>query len=176
MTISIEYLIPRLRLRIGDIDSSSYRYLDEWLMIALVASIRGLERWWGSKYKATEGGQVSRNASYTKFEFGENEGVIQKKDEDIIILKAALIVLEGSLENSAWAIGSWKDAEISYSNIQSGNLRGDTIKRIKEELDSILKPPSKRLTRGYRATILEEVSEDTQTVVPEDFERTVIVL
>jgi hypothetical protein len=160
MSVDIVYLIPRLRLRIGDITVATYRYLDEWLVIAIIEAIRSLERYWGSKYICTDAGLVTRNTAYTQFEFAETQGVIQKKDEYIILLKAALVVLEGSLENSAWTFGSWKDAEISYSNIQGGNIRGDTIKSIKAELDSILKPPTKRLTRGYRATILEEVGED----------------
>jgi len=173
---SIDYLIPTLRIRIGDIDSSKYRYLDEWLMIALIAAVRGLERYWGSKYKITEGGAITRNASYTNFEFAESEGLVQKKDEDIIVIKAALVVLEGSLENSAWNIGSWKDAEISYSNIQSGNLRGDTIKNLKAELDSLIKSPSKRLTRGGRQSILEEVSPLGTEIVPNDLDHSIRII
>lgn len=172
----VTYLIPQLRLKIGDITPASYRYLDEWLEVALSSAIRGLERYWGSKYKISDAGVVTRNADYTQFEFPESEGLIQKKDEDIIVIKAALITLEGSLENSAWTMGSWKDAEISYSNIQSGNIRGDTLKRLQAQLDALIKPPSKRLTRGYRATILEEVSSDCDVVVPEDFNKTVINL
>lgn len=168
-TVSIEYLIPMLRLRIGDMDSSSYRYLDEWLVTALIASVRGLQRYWYSKYIITEGGEVYRNTEYTDFEFEESDGVIQQKDEEIIVIKAALIVLEGSLENSAWSIGSWKDIEISYSNIKSGDLRGDTIRRLKEELDSLIKSPMKRLTRGGRQSILQEVSVgDTYPKMLED--------
>lgn len=158
MEVTLDYLIPVLRLRIGDVNEASYRYLDEWLMIALTAAVRSLERYWGSKYIVDDSGTVARYEDYAYFEFPESSGVIQKKDENIIILKAALIILEGSLENMAWSTGSWKDAEISYSNIQSGNLRGETIKSIKAELDSLIKSPIKRLTRGYRATILEEVS------------------
>jgi hypothetical protein len=173
MTESVEYLIPTLRLRIGDIDSSKYRYMDEWLMIALVASVRSLERYWGSKYVITEGGVVTRNASYANFEFGESEGVIQKKDEHIIVTKAALITLEGSLENSAWAIGSWKDAEISVSNIEAGKLRTETLRNLRAELDSLIKSPMKRLTKGSRATILEEVTGFQ--VVPEDTVKIIII-
>lgn len=172
-TVSVEYLLPMLRVRIGDLNSESYRYMDEWLLVSLIASIRGLERYWGSKYFVTDGGEVTRNASYTQFEFSEDSGVIQTKDEEIIVIKAALIILEGSLENSAWAIGSWKDAEISYSNIQAGNLRGDTIKRLREELASLIKSPMKRLTRGSRQSLLEEVAYTE--VVPEDFNKSIIL-
>lgn len=154
MAESVEYLLPTLRLRIGDIDETSYRYLDEWLLVALIMSIRSLERYWGSKYIVTEGGYVTRNSEYLNFEFEESEGVIQRKDEDIIVIKAALIVLEGSLENSAWSIGSWRDAEIAVSNIESGKLRTETLRNLKAELDSLIKAPTKRLTSGSRRGIL----------------------
>lgn len=154
--VSVDQLLSQLRLRLGDINEDSYRYMDEWLLLSLVMAIRSLERYWGSKYKVTDGGTVSRNEDYANFEFEESSGVIQTKDEEIIIIKAALIVLEGSLENSAWDIGSWRDAEISVSSIKSGDLRSETIRKLQAELDSLIKSPSKRLTRGYRATILEE--------------------
>ena len=156
MAESIEYLLPTLRLRIGDIDNTAYRYLDEWLIIGMVAAVRSLERYWGSKYKITEGGSITRNELYLDFEFEESEGLIQKKDEDIIIIKAALMILEGSLENSAWDVGSWKDAEIAYSNISSGKLREGILRNLKTELDSLIKSPSKRLTRGSRSSILSK--------------------
>ena len=156
MAESVEYLLPTLRLRIGDIDNTAYRYLDEWLVIGLVAAVRSLERYWGSKYKITEGGTITRNELYLDFEFEESEGLVQKKDEDIIIIKAALMVLEGSLENSAWDAGSWKDAEIAYSNISSGKLREGILNNLKTELDSLIKSPSKRLTKGSRSSILSK--------------------
>jgi hypothetical protein len=173
MTESVEYLIPTLRLKIGDINSATYRYMDEWLVVALIASVRSLERYWGSKYIITEGGAITRNTGYTNFEFEESEGVIQRKDEHIIVTKAALIILEGSLENSAWAIGSWKDAEISVSNIEAGKLRTETLRNLRTELDSLIKSPMKRLTKGSRATILEEVTGFQ--VVPEDTVKIIII-
>lgn len=157
----VEYLIPFLRLKLGDINPLTYRYLDEWLKISLITSVRSLERYWGSKYIVEDSGIVSRNASYTQFEFEEADGIIQKKDENIIVIKAALIILEGSLENSAWSAGSWRDAEISYSNIEGGRLRTETLRNLKAELDSLIKSPMKRLTRGYRATIIEEVDSNS---------------
>ena len=157
MTINIDYLIPQLRLRIGDTTESTYRYLDEWLKIALIASVRVLQRYWKSKYLIADSGVVTRNLLITTFEFTEEEsGVIQEKDEDIIILKAAIIILEGSLENSAWDFGSWKDNEIAVSSIESGRVRGEILSRLQAELDSLIKPPTKQLAQGYRQSILEE--------------------
>lgn len=152
---SIEYLLPMLRLRIGDINPASYRYMDEWLVLSLIASVRSLERYWDSKYHITDGGVITRDEDYEYFTFEEEDGIVQTMDEIIIVLKASLIVLQGTLENNAWDLGSWRDAEISYSNIASGNVRSDTLKRLQSELDAYLKSPMKRLVGSYRETILE---------------------
>jgi len=38
-TTTIDYLLPELRLHLGDIDPSTYRYASEWLEVALEMSI-----------------------------------------------------------------------------------------------------------------------------------------
>lgn len=156
-TTDLDYLLPYLRLKIGDTDSTAYKYLDEWLQTALILAVKSLSRYWGSKYFVTDAGVVTRNADYEQFEFEESDGLIQSKDEDIIIIKAAIIILGGSLENSAWNLGSWRDAEIYYSNTESGRIRKDSVDRLQAELDSMIKAPMKRLTKGYRETLIEEV-------------------
>ena len=157
MTQNVDYLLPYLRLKIGDTDATTYKYLDEWLKTSLILAVRALGRRWGSKYIVTDSGVVSRNTSYTDWEFDESYGTIQDKDENPIILQAALLVLQGSLESSAWNIGSWRDAEISVSNIQQGVLRDQTIKNLQTELDSIVRPPSKRLVVSTRRTFIPEL-------------------
>jgi len=159
--VNISYLIPQVRLKVGDINAASYRYLDEWILLALVAAVRSLARRWDSKYLITDEGLISRNNEYLDFEFDEDEldtsTIVQEKDEEPIVLKAAIILVEGDLENSAWNLGSWRDAEIYYSNTESGRIRSGLIAGLKEDLDKILKPPSKRLVKGSKAIILEEV-------------------
>src|ERR1035437_10086876 len=123
MAVAVDYLIPYLRLRLGDLTPATYRYLDEWLSSALIASVRILGRYWGFKYFVDDSGLVSRNSNCYTFAFEENLGIIEGQDEDIIVLKAAIIVLEGNLENSAWSISSWKDSEISFSNLEQSRSR-----------------------------------------------------
>ncbi len=152
-SINVEYLIPDVRLELGDLTPATYRYLDEWILAALIASVRTLSRRWSSKYFVDALGEVTRNPNTTTFEFTEAEqGVIQQKDERIIVIQASLIVLEGSLESSAWSIGSWRDAELSVSNIASGDLRKNHIGSLREELDSMIKPGSKRLVNAIRTS------------------------
>ena len=48
--INMEYLLPSLRLHLGDTNSDSYRYLDAWLRRALVNAVISLQGWWNSQY------------------------------------------------------------------------------------------------------------------------------
>ena len=40
VSTDLDYLIPSLRLHLGDTDSSSYRYIDGWLKVALVDGLK----------------------------------------------------------------------------------------------------------------------------------------
>jgi hypothetical protein len=66
---------------------------------------------------------------------------------------SAITVLSGDLENNAWNISSWKDAEISYSNIESGKVKNDFIKRLWDELMYLLTPPSKKLAGTRKGSL-----------------------
>jgi len=149
---NIEYLIPQLRLTIGDLNEDSYRYLDEWLKTSLIVSVRSLARRWGSKYFISDNGTIERNTDYADFEFEEAFGVVQEKDERIIVVNAAVIVLQGSLENTAWNLGSWRDSEIAYSNLETGRTKKDILDRLTNELDGYLKSPAKRLVGTSKVT------------------------
>lgn len=154
--VNIDYLIDQVRLELGDVNPTTYRYLNEWIVLALIVAVRTLARRWESKYKITNDGEISRNANTPTFEFTEEEeGVVQQKDERLIVVQASLILLEGSLESSAWNIGSWRDAELAVSNIESGKLRGDHVRALRDELDSILKPAGKRLMKSRRNSVLK---------------------
>jgi hypothetical protein len=141
--VNYDYLIDSLRLHLGDIDSTSYRYLDEWLRTALALSIKGLQKRWNYRYLLDDDYNVYRNTNIT-FLFAEPP-IIQHGDEDPIILKASIILKSGTLENSSYNYGSWRDFEISYSNIESSRSKDSSLRRDMEMLDEILKPPQKRL-------------------------------
>lgn len=147
-TESLDYLIPRLRLHMGDIDSSSYRYLDEWLLLALVSSVESLQRWWNFRYLTDDNDQVYRNTNLV-FPIAEPP-VIQASDVRPIILMSAIILKDGALQSMSWNTGSWRDAEISYSNIEGGKQRDSSLKKDWEELKSLLTPPTKKLTQSNK--------------------------
>jgi hypothetical protein len=148
---NVEFLIPYLRLRLGDIDCESYRYSTEWLHRAIDAAIQVLGRWWNYKYLLDTEGDVYRNPN-GYFVIGEPP-LLEGSDAQIIVLMAAYITLEGSLENSAWDFVSWRDAELAYSNLESSRARNSNLQRIWDELVSTLKVPQKRLARALKMSL-----------------------
>lgn len=147
-TANLSYLIPRLRLQLGDINPDSYRHLDEWLRLSLIVAIESLQPWWKRKYLLDANDDVYRNGNQIY-----NQAVppvIQAEDIRPIILMSSLIIKSGDLENFSWNVGAWRDAEISYSNIEGSRRKSDLLKKDWEELTSILKPPQKRLSSSNK--------------------------
>jgi hypothetical protein len=148
-TVDPGYLIPFVRLYLGDVDPTAYRYTQPWLDVAIEASINS--SWFSNKYTMDSSGLVSRNPNEW---FSQNEPpVIMAEDERPIVLLAAAIVLQGSLENSAWNLASWKDNEISYSNLEMGRSRNASLQRIWDELLYLMLPPTKRLAGTQKASL-----------------------
>lgn len=148
---NIDYLIPYVRLRLGDTDASNYKYTSEWIQSALLASIQMLGNWWNLKYLLDDNSNVYRN-TYSSFTFPEPP-IIEMQDNQIVALMATYIILEGSLENTAWDFVSWRDAEISFSNLESSRARSATLQRLWDELTSTMKIPTKRLARTLKGTL-----------------------
>jgi hypothetical protein len=163
-TTNLDYLIDSLRLHLGDTTAGSYRYTDEWLRTSLVMSVKALQRWWDYKYLVDTDYNVYRNQHWT-YLFPEPP-IIEHGDESPVILMASIIIKEGSLENNSWSVGSWKDAEIAYSNIEGNKAKVASIEKDREALEDILKPPTKRLARtkkgslpGYKGNEYERVTK-----------------
>lgn len=149
---NLDYLLPFLRQRIGDIDSGSYRYTNEWLQTALVAAVWALEKRWSRKYLVDSSNNVYRNTVDWSY-LDTSPPIVQHMDVQPILLQAAIIVLSGSLESYAWHLGRWRDAEVSYSNIESGKTRDKNLSRLIEELDDILPPKSKKLKGSLKGSL-----------------------
>jgi len=146
---NLDYLITDLRLHLGD-TSEPYRYTDAWLRTSLVMSVKALMRWWNYKYLIDTDYNASRNPNVT-FLFA-SPPIIEYGDEHPIVLMASIIIKEGSLQESAWSAGSWRDAEIAYSNIEGNRARTQSLLKDWETLESILKPPQKRLAQAKKAS------------------------
>jgi len=148
---NLDYLIDFLRLQLGDTNPMSYRYLDEWLRTAIVMAIKISGRWLGDKYRLDSDYHVYRNPDVIFF--FDADPIIEDRDERVIILLASIMTKQGSLENNAWSIGSWRDAEISVSNIESGKELVKSIDRDWNELKDLIKVPAKRLARSIKGSL-----------------------
>ncbi len=147
----ISVLIPLLRVKIGDLVPTNYRYLDDWLMTALSASVQSI---WNRKYYIDDLGNVTRTSSLSYFSTDENiVGALEPRDRLPITINAAIIILQGGLENNAWNLSSWRDAEISFSNLESGRIMDSNLKSLFAELYTYITPPTKRLARTTSAPL-----------------------
>lgn len=148
----LDYLIPELRWRLGDTDATAYRYLDSWLRVSLVSALKSLQRWWRIRYTIDESTyEVSRYAGST-FDADEPP-TIEQSDETPILIMASILTKSGVLQNSSWTIGSWRDAEVAVSNIESGRMKDSSLSRDWQELLWYLMPPTKKLTGIVRTDI-----------------------
>lgn len=148
VAINLDYLIPTLRLHLGDTDAASYRYIDGWLRVALVSGVKSLQRWWGDRYLVDSTNNVERGTNYT-FLYTDPP-LIQGMDERPLILMAAILIKSGSLESNSWNVGSWKDAEIAVSNIEGNKAKQFGLGLDWEELKLYIVPPTKRLSPALR--------------------------
>jgi hypothetical protein len=155
MNTTLDYLLPEVRVLIGDLNSTSYRYLDEWLLLSLAVAVKRYQRYYTPpKYVIDNDGNVSRNVRSTRFTTDESEeGTIEKLDEPILALIAAIVTLEGGLENSAWNIVSWKDSEVSFNNNESGRMKDNNLSRLKNDLSELIKSPTKRLAGSTKSSL-----------------------
>jgi hypothetical protein len=133
-------------------DSASYTYSDEWLRVALVSAVEALMPRWNYKYLLDGEDDAYRNTAI-RFLFSEPP-VVERGDVWPIIIQAAIIIKEGSLENLSWNLGAWRDAEISYSNLEGSRAKGLSIQRDIEILDSMLPWRSKRLASPIKGHLV----------------------
>ncbi len=143
LTTNLHEFVERLILHLGDVDEASYTYDDEWLRVALISAVEMLMPRWNFKYLLNGEDDVYRNPSI-RFLFPEPP-VVARGDVWPIVIQASIIMKEGSLENLSWSLGAWRDAEISYSNLEGSRAKGRSIDRDIEMLDTMLPWRGKRL-------------------------------
>lgn len=160
VTTDLAQYTERLRLHLGDTNESSPRYLAEWLRVALVAGVELLMPRWNFKYLLNDEDDVYRNPNIN-FVLPEPP-VIERSDVWPIILQASIIIKEGSLENMSWNFVAWRDAEISYSNLESSRAKDQSVERDIKLLDSMLPWRAKRLAqprKGHLPGYLDNLYE-----------------
>lgn len=148
LTTNLFEYIEKLRLHLGDTDPDSYRYMDEWLRASLISAVELLMPRWNYKYLLNDEDDVYRNTT-VRFLFSEPP-VIERGDVWPIILQASIIIKEGSMESVSWSLGAWRDAEISYSNLEGSRAKDRSIERDIELLDQMLPWRTKRLAQPIK--------------------------
>lgn len=165
---NLDYLMPRLRLKFGDLDGSIYS--DTTMRTALVYGVQDLQRRWSSKYQTysdallvdpqpdtVPAGYVYASTvhGYAFVPSGLAVGsvfrnpfvtftqysppIIQTEDEEAIILAAKLLLRRTQISSSAASFVSWKTEDIAYSNLGSERSLSKILETDQAELDAYFK-------------------------------------
>lgn len=132
---NLETLVLPLRVQIGDTGGTP-SLSDEYLHMVLIESVAALMARWNDKYYVTNAGVVLRNANYGTFDWS-SPPEIQHKDRRPIVLQASVLIKSGSKFSQSGDVVSWRDEEISYSNIESARQRSSTLEDDTRELNMI---------------------------------------
>lgn len=167
----IDYLIGSLRTHLGDV-AAPFQFSDGLLRKSLVDGIKALTKRWQTRYTVACSGysvisgldygtwSVSRTPAGWRFPVDEPPTILVE-DERPIVLQAAITIKRGLMQRNALSFGSWRDDEISVSNIAGGDALEKSISRDEAELDEILPPRSQKLAHprkqslvGFSSTVL----------------------
>lgn len=158
----LDYLMGSLRVHLGDLNSP-YTYSDGFLRKALIDGFKALGKRWQRRYTIVASGYmvasgydygyylVSRTSNYS---FAEAEPpVILLEDERAVVLSASIAIKRGQLQNMAANLGSWKDDEISQSNIESGKAVQLSLTLDVDELEMLLPSRSRKLAKASKQSL-----------------------
>jgi hypothetical protein len=99
-------------------------------------SVEALMTRWSNRYYISADGVVTRNPNCT-FEFS-TPPVIQSKDKRAIVLMASIILKSGKKNTQSSSTASWKDDEVSYSNIEGSKQLSSSLTEDINELNRML--------------------------------------
>lgn len=160
----LDYLLGSLRIHLGDF-TSPYTYSDGFLRKSLVDAFKSLGNRWQRRYNLLVSGysvvsgfdlgyySVERNLDKYVFQ-DEEPPIIMLDDERPLVLMAAINIKRGVLQNISLTLGSWRDDEISQSNIESGKALETSLTLDVNELESILPSRAKKLARASKQSLL----------------------
>ena len=139
----LDFLIPELRVMLNDITPVP-TYQDNYLRAVLVHALKSLGRRWNNRYLINTQYVVSRNDTVVSYTI-DAPPIIEQDDQYVICLASVIMVKKAQIYDSSWDVASWKDDEISYSNIQAAKERDSSLLRDIAELEQLL---NKRLYSG----------------------------
>jgi hypothetical protein len=138
-TTTLGYLIAPLRRQLSDY-TEPYTYSDVVLSGFLLDSIKALGNRWNNRYRVATVDSVPdlviRNGDAYLFEFSEPP-VIQYQDERAVVLQASILIKSSTKWSESGSAVTWKDEEISYSNLESARQRSSTLQDDIDELNKL---------------------------------------
>lgn len=146
-TSNLEQLLDFLRLHIGDTGIATYS--DETLHNALRYAVSSLMPRWSNKYYLDVDGVVHRSPDGSLFYFS-SPPVVQSSDVRPIVLMASIIMKGGKKFSGVDNAVSWRDDEVSFSNLESSRQMTSTLNDDINELNRVL--PTK-LARPLHGTL-----------------------
>ncbi len=150
----LDQLIPDLRLHIWDYEVP-YTFSDDMLKFCLVAGLKMLMPRWSYRYIPIDNTTSWSVARSTEEDFPlPSPPVIMYHDERPIILAAAIMLKSGKIYTASWDTVSWRDDEVSYSNITGGKMAEGSLLRDMDELDRLIPARGKRLAQAKKQSLL----------------------
>lgn len=150
-TTNIDYLITALRLHLND-ETEPYTFTDTVLRTRLVYAVKALMPRWNNKYLINEDTNYVERNPHVTYLFADPP-LVQHQDERPIVLQASIDVKNSLIYTSSWNIGSWKDDEVSYSNIEGSKSVNESLNRDIEELKALLPDARKRLAQPSKQSL-----------------------
>jgi hypothetical protein len=142
----LDYLIPALRMHIGDPNATVYT--DNFLKRALVMGFYLVQPRWNFRYLMDANYTVTRNPNTTFLH--ASPPVILYADERPIYVAAAIALRSGLIWTAGSDAVSWKDEEVSFSNISGAKMREAAFIRDWDELHQMLPERRNRLAPATR--------------------------
>ncbi len=146
----LDYLIPSLRVHLGD--SETLNYAPDYLRQCLILAIKALSRRWRNRYIYSATGVLSRSTDFQAFTMSEPP-TIETSDEYPVILQASIIIKTSEYRRLATTFGSWRDDEISYSNISSSQALLASLQSDITELNDLLPLGTIKLARTRKGEL-----------------------
>lgn len=148
---NLDYLITPLRLHIGG-NTPPYTYSSDELRTHLVYAVKALAGRWNNRYIINSTTNYAERNPYLSYGFTDPP-LIQFSDERAIILQASIDIKGTDSYLSGANAVSWKDDEVSYSNLESVKQRENSLLRDILELNNILPVAGKRLAGPRKASL-----------------------
>ena len=145
---NISYLIPPLRLHIGDVNGDTFS--DTILLTALVNGVKMIASRWSNKYQIYASGIDTACIGYTPNVNDVYRGctfafttipppIVEQQDEIAIVLAASILARRSVITSSVTVFNNWSTPDLSFSNVQASKTIMDLLQTDQNMLDAFFK-------------------------------------